>query len=206
MSNALIIFIKNSELGKVKTRLAATVGNDKALAVYQQLLQYTHAIVQPVPANKFVYYSSHIEVADIWSNEHFQKKIQQGNTLGERMCNSFKEVFKEGYHNTCIVGSDCPGITTEIIEQAFQLLQTSELVIGPAIDGGYYLLAIKKMHPELFDNINWSTSAVLQQTLDACRLLRLSVAMLPELADIDDETDLAALENFGTIDYPAKPI
>jgi len=187
--NALIIFVKNLIEGHVKTRLAATLGNDGAMNIYKQLLKNTQNTIDTFETDKIVFYSDFIE-EEIWGNNFFQNQIQQGNDLGERMKNAFKSSFTVGYEKIVIIGTDCPGINKDILENAFMALNNLDIVIGPATDGGYYLLGMKKEYPFLFQNIEWSTHRVLQQTIDCCNKNRLSYFLLPELSDIDEEKDL----------------
>jgi uncharacterized protein len=189
-NRVLIIFIKNVEAGKVKTRLAATVGVEKAMIVYDLLIKHTNQVVQNIAADKFIFYDSYIDMNDRWDNSIFYKKMQNGNDLGRRMLNAFKDLFDDGYHNIIIIGSDCAELNTDLMEKAFDKLFNSDVVIGPAKDGGYYLLGMKKFYSELFENIEWSTDKVLSQTLLTCKKLNLSTFLLPELSDIDDEKDL----------------
>ena len=150
--NLLMIFTRNPELGKVKTRLAKTIGNQKALEVYKFLLDKTKEVTQQVTADKAVYYSVKIRENDIWDATVFQKYQQYGDDLGERMQNAFEDAFKNGYEKVAIIGSDLFDITPNHIQTAFDKLDTNDVVIGPAEDGGYYLLACKKVHPKVFKN------------------------------------------------------
>lgn len=196
MKKALIIFTRNAELGKVKTRLAATLGNAKTFAIYTKLVTHTIEVTKQADANRFIYYASYIPGHDEWNATHFTKRLQHGNDLGERMHLAFEELFTDGYQLITIIGTDCPGITKDIIDEAFNALQHADIAIGPAKDGGYYLLAMKKMNAEIFQNISWSTGEVLLQTLDCCRSLKLSTHLLPELTDVDVEEDLEGLQDF----------
>ena len=162
---AIILFTKNPELGMVKTRLAKTLGNEKALEIYKKLLQHTQTIVSNIEVDKFVFYSDKIIENDAWLNGVYYKKIQKGVDLGERMKNAFQELFELNYNSICIIGSDCFELNSPIINQAFQNLKTNEIVIGPTFDGGYYLLGMNKLNFELFENINWSTQTVFEETI-----------------------------------------
>lgn len=193
--NALIVFVKSLIAGQVKTRLAATLGNDAAMEIYKQLLTNVHNKIRSLEVDKIVFYSDFIDEDDIWEKNIFQKEIQQGSDLGKRMENAFKASFAIGYKKTIIIGSDCPGIGEDILKNAFVKLNSFDIILGPAIDGGYYLLGMKKSHPYLFQYINWSTDKVLQQTIDLCKRNQLSYFLLPELSDIDEETDLKYFEN-----------
>lgn len=192
-NNALIIFVKNLIKGHVKTRLANTMGDEAAMDIYKQLLLNAHDNIHSLETDKIIFYSEFIE-DDIWQNNLFQKKIQEGNDLGERMKNAFKSSFTAGYKKAIIIGTDCPGINKDILENALLKLNDFDLVIGPATDGGYYSLGMKKEHPFLFQDIEWSTDSVFQNTIELCRKNKLSYFLLPELSDIDDEKDLIHFE------------
>ena len=197
MKDALIIFTKNPEAGKVKTRLAATLGNEAALSVYVQLLSYTVSITNYLPVDKFVFYSNHILQEDIWNNKHFFKQVQAGSDLGERMKNALDVTFQDGYDKIVIIGTDCPDLNAGIIMNAFAYLNSHDVVIGPAEDGGYYLLGMKQLYSELFENIIWSTNTVLNETQMKCTALQLNYYLLPVLKDIDEEKDLVHLQKQG---------
>ena len=158
--NVLMIFIKNPVLGKVKTRLAKTIGDKNALEVYEDLLAYTFAVANSVPVDKAVFYSEHIINQDIWIKGDFQKHEQLGKNLGERMLNAFIVTFDMGYNNVIIIGSDCFELKPEIINNAFDQLKTKDIVIGPAKDGGYYLLGMNMLYEGLFNNKKWSSEKI----------------------------------------------
>ena len=191
--NRLIIFVKNPELGKVKTRLAQTIGNEQALDIYLRLLDHTKNISAKVAANRAVYYTDFIDTNDLWPENQFRKYLQTGNDLGERMKNAFANAFTEGFEKIVIIGSDCPQLTSAHIEEAFDLLHKHDIIIGPAVDGGYYLLGMSQLILELFTNKVWSSPQVLQQTLADIERLNLSHYLLETLRDIDTEEDLNIL-------------
>ncbi|MBC6995952.1 TIGR04282 family arsenosugar biosynthesis glycosyltransferase [Neolewinella lacunae] len=183
---ALILFIKNPIPGQTKTRLAAEVGNEMALKMYHVLTDWTRQQALGLAnAERYLYYSSEITVGDKWPETDFHKRLQHGPGLGERMENAFAEVFAAGHHRAIIIGSDCPGITTAYLETAFAALQDHDLVIGPALDGGYTLLGLRQPAPELFKNMAWSTTEVLPTTLARAAAAGLSVKQLPPLSDVD---------------------
>lgn len=186
--NALIILIRNPQLGRVKTRLAAKIGNEGALKVYEALLDYTKTMVSDVKSSKLLFYSDFVDNTDFWENHQFKKYLQQGNSFGSRMHNAFKLALKE-HENAVIIGSDCEELTATIINQAFDNLSECDVVLGPAKDGGYYLMGLKKIYPELFTNKQWSTASVLKDTLDDVKALGLNFSLLPVLSDIDDFED-----------------
>ncbi len=194
MSSALIIFIKNPEKGKVKTRIAKTTGPDRALEIYNHLLNHTRTVCESVTSDKYLYYSEFIDNNDAWSTEDFHKNLQIQGSLGDKISHAFKALV-EVYNNILIIGSDCLDLDTEIIELAINALENNQVVIGPTYDGGYYLIGSQGYHPELFTDIAWSTESVCDQTLEAAVKKGLSVFTLPMLHDIDHESDwISALE------------
>ena len=199
MDNALIIFIKNPVKGKVKTRLAATIGDDLALKIYQKLISNTLNMVKSVAADKFIYFSDSIDETIGYVNSPVHKEVQSGNDLGEKMNNAFAQLFKSGYKQVVIVGTDCPGINENILEKAFLELDNNDVVIGPATDGGYYLLGIKEIHNHLFEKIAWSTSTVLHSTIEKCKINKWSYTLLTALSDVDEEKDLVHLDSLSDL-------
>jgi rSAM/selenodomain-associated transferase 1 len=194
MKNALIIFIRNPEKGKVKSRLAKDLGEENTLTVYNFLLQFTRDICAKANASRFVFYSDNIDPADIWDENSFTKDLQKGNDLGERMSNAFSTVFNLGFENVLIIGSDCYELTTDHINQAFVQLENTDVVIGPSKDGGYYLLGMKKLQLELFINKNWGGDDVLKNTIDNLDQQKLKFIELPALNDIDTIEDISGTD------------
>ena len=194
---ALIVFTRNPELGKCKTRLAATIGDKSALDVYRFLLDHTVKITSPLSADVYVYYSEKIREIDIWNTSIFRKKQQQGLDLGAKMQHAFTEVFGMGYQKAIIIGSDMYDINTQDLEDAFLTLEHNNFVVGPAQDGGYYLLGMKQLKTSLFKNKKWGTTTVLSDTLQNLTLEKVSI--LPEKNDVDyfeDIRDIAVFEKF----------
>ena len=194
-TNLLLIFVKNPEKGKVKTRLANTIGDEQALEAYKKLIAYTQQIAREVSVDRQVWYSQFISEADEWNGENFTKKLQQGDDLGIKMKNAFSSAFDSGYSKVVIIGSDCAELTAQGIEDAFLQLEKNELVVGPSEDGGYYLLGMQEFYPELFEGIQWSTSEVFAQTLQIARRLGLTTGILPELNDVDYEEDWRSVKD-----------
>ena len=143
-------FVRNPQLGTVKTRLAATVGNKVALEIYIELMRHTAEVTHKVSADKKVFYSEKIEKHDVWTEMNFSKALQTKGTLGQRMENAFKTAFEKGYKKVIIVGSDLYSLKTSHIEKALNQLDKKEVVIGPSQDGGYYLLGLKKKNASTF--------------------------------------------------------
>ena len=187
-SRALIVFVRKPELGKVKTRLAATVGDEQALDIYNLLVQHTQLVASAVPSVKLVYYAPAIVDKDFWSGADIQKRLQPEGDLGQKMEAAFREALTLA-DKAIIVGSDCAELTPGIIGEAYDALDRADVAIGPATDGGYYLLGMKKLHPFLFQDMVWSTEMVYQQTVDRIEQAGLSHHVLPVLSDVDFEED-----------------
>ncbi len=192
----LMIFVRNPELGKVKTRLAKTVGNVNALEIYKKLLEHTGKVCIGVPSKRIVFYSDYIDEYDCFDNVKFYKKLQSGDSLGERMKNAFLWGFNNGFKRVIIIGSDCYQINSGIVAEALETLKSNDFTIGPATDGGYYLLGMKTLYPQVFENKKWSSENVLLDTLLDIKKLNKTVHMLPTLSDVDFEEDLGELRKF----------
>ncbi len=194
MRNALLIFVKNPALGKVKTRLAKTIGDYNALKIYQYLLQNTMEHTYNLDMDKFVYYNEYIPTRDEWPNSTYQKELQMGKHLGEKMNNAFFKGFDEGYHKVVMIMPDCPKLSDTLIEKAFKSLDGSDLVIGPTKDGGFYLLGMKMLQESLFKNKTYETATEYNDTIQAAEKMSLNIFKLPILTDIDMEDDLGVLK------------
>jgi len=186
----LLIFVKHPIPGQVKTRLAATLGNEKALAIYQDLLTYTLKLSQKLDVDKAVFYGNEVPMEDLWQAVGYRRFIQQGEDLGSRMQQAFAWGFEQGYERIVIVGSDCAQLTASHVQTAFELLANHDAVIGPAEDGGYYALGLSKMQASLFQGKVWSTSEVFRDCVRELVNAQQSFALLPTLSDIDFEEDL----------------
>ena len=187
-NDALIIFTKNPELGKCKTRLAATTSDEYALKVYQELLRHTREIALQLNVRRNLFYSNEINRADAWQNADFNKYLQHSGNLGERMTEAFQTSFQNA-ERAVIIGSDCASLTPEIVELAFAKLADYPFVIGPTFDGGYYLLGMQQFEPLVFTNIEWSTESVFEQTAERFDELNKEYFELEMLSDIDYEAD-----------------
>lgn len=187
MKRALIIFVRNPQLGKVKTRLAAQIGDEKALLVYGRLLEHTRKVALDSNCTKYVFVTEPLAI-DSW--KIFREMEQIGESLGERMFHAFQSVFEKGYDQVIIIGSDCPGLTPAHIHHAFESLERYDAVVGPAQDGGYYLLGLNGLYREIFENKAWSTSSVFTDTMNSIDQLKLSCKVMELLTDVDLEEDL----------------
>jgi rSAM/selenodomain-associated transferase 1 len=193
--NLILIFTRNPELGKVKTRLAASIGNQNALEVYVLLLEHTKKVALETPYDKQVLYSVEINHDDMWDSSSFQKKLQVGADLGQRMCNAFEAGFEDGYEKIVIIGSDLIALESADIDKAINKLDDNDIVIGPAEDGGYYLLGMKKVPTNIFSNKEWGTDSVLKDTL--LDIASLKYHLLEEKNDIDTYDDIKNIPFFN---------
>jgi rSAM/selenodomain-associated transferase 1 len=202
---AIIVFVKNPEPGKVKTRLAKDIGDAAAVDAYRQLLRHTHDVVIPFAAGKFIFYADSINRLDLWETNLFYKQMQHGNDLGERMQHAFSFLFELGYERVLIIGSDYPQLSTAHLNHAFELLETHEVCVGPADDGGYYLLGLRTVQPPFFSNKAWGTDTVYQSTINDAAEAGLTVAVTEQLKNVETLTDWEELKEL--LDYPkASPI
>lgn len=197
--NTLIVFVRRPELGKVKTRLARTMGEEAALAIYLQLLDKTKQAVSKFNGRVAVYYSEESGAEILWARK-VDAFLQKGHDLGERMFMAIQDqlVFSE---KVVLMGSDCPAITPEIMNETFEALNRCDVVLGPTEDGGYYLIGMKKAYSELFITIPWSTSEVLIETRKRLDLTGLSVIFLPTFRDVDVEEDYWHYVEKNVLDY-----
>lgn len=185
----LIVFVKNIKLGKVKTRLAKTIGNEAAFEVYKELVAITEKATATLDFDKAIYFSDTI-VDTKWKNT--EKKVQFGVDLGARMQNAFTDGFNLGYEDIILIGSDLPDISKIIIESGFKALKINEVVFGPAEDGGYYLIGMSKLHSFVFDDKPWSQSHLLDVSLNELNKNNVGFSLLEILNDIDTYEDLIA--------------
>ncbi len=193
----LIIFTRNIVLGKCKTRLAKTVGAQAALDIYKFLVRHTVAISKALEVDKWVFYSEYPENDDLFDDEIYRKFTQTGLDLGQRMKNAFKTGFDAGYENIIIIGSDIYDLNSKDLKVAFNSLAEDDYVIGPAQDGGYYLLGMKSLDERIFLNKSWSTELVMDETLADLQKARVSLLNMRNDIDVyEDIKDLSVFERF----------
>jgi rSAM/selenodomain-associated transferase 1 len=192
----LIVFTRYPEPGKTKTRLIPVLGAEGAATLQRKMTENQLAEVKELQA----FYSLSVEVHFADGNEQLMQnwlgsnliyRRQSEGDIGCRMASAFQASFAAGMNGVVIIGIDCPDLNAQLIAQAFQALCQHDLVLGPAQDGGYYLIGLRRLIPELFTGISWSTAEVLQQTLSIAQKLELAVALLPLLSDIDRPEDLS---------------
>lgn len=187
--NALAIFIKNPILGKAKTRIAKDSSDEIALDIYNNLLGITREIAKNLDCNKYVFYDKFIDENDAWDNGTFNKKVQGGNDLGERMFNAFTILKNEHNEKAVLIGSDCPYLSSSIIDSAFKSLDESDYVLGPTFDGGYYLIGMKNPNNLIFSDIEWSKETVFEKTLERIFAVGGKYHLLEKLKDVDHLAD-----------------
>jgi rSAM/selenodomain-associated transferase 1 len=192
---ALLIFTRNPELGKCKTRLAATVGEDAALSIYLFLLKKTATVTSGLPdVDKLVFFSERLGDGSIWDPLVFNGHVQRGEELGSRMRAAFEHAFEAGYSKVLLIGSDLFDLYTDDLQTAFAQLDSHDAVLGPAIDGGYYLIGLNRLLPKIFEDKAWGDDTVLEKTL--ANLEGLQVYLLPERNDVDQYEDIAGRPEF----------
>ncbi|BAZ51243.1 hypothetical protein NIES4103_38920 [Nostoc sp. NIES-4103] len=195
----LIIFTRYPEPGKTKTRLIPALGTLGAANLQRQMTEYTVSQVkqlQKITGISFEvrFTGGNLQLMQDWLGLGLVYQSQGEGDLGSRMARSLFDSFQSSMEQVIIIGTDCPGVNSQILTQAFEQLHTFDLVLGPAIDGGYYLIGLRRLIPEFFANIDWGTSQVLQQTVDIAKELNISLAYLPALADVDLPEDLPIWE------------
>lgn len=191
----LIIFTRYPERGKTKTRLIPLLGAEGAARFQRQMTQQTLAQVKELKAFRPLSVEVHFaggnqQLMQDWLGSDIIYRQQSEGDLGRRMALAFKDSFSAGMTSVVIIGTDCPDLKAQLMVKAFHALEQNDLVLGPALDGGYYLIGQRRLIPELFTGISWSTAEVLVQTISIAERLDLAIAFLPLLNDIDRPEDL----------------
>ncbi len=191
-NNVLIIFFKYPERSKVKTRLARSVGEEHALGLYKAFLRDIFETAGNIKADTVAAVHGKSDKADIEYVKDCKYISQSGKDLGERMYNAMADTFKMGYSRSILIGVDFPDLTADIINNAFEILNSNSAVIGPARDGGYYLIGFIKeaFVRKFFAGISWSTTGVLNTTLKRISDSGIRCSIIQEWEDIDDYDDL----------------
>jgi rSAM/selenodomain-associated transferase 1 len=189
----LVVFIKAPRPGSVKTRLAQTIGDDAACDVYRELVAAVLGRVGTISSVELRFSPDDApdEIAS-WVRSGWTMRPQGGGCLGERMHRAFLEHFESGARRVVIIGSDSPEITTTDICEAWQALKSHDVVLGPAVDGGYWLIGLRGPCAKLFEGISWSTDSVMRETLVRIGQANLTVSLLGRLSDVDTELDVRA--------------
>lgn len=189
--NKLIVFLKYPEKGKVKTRLAAKLGQDFALELCRCMISDISAVTRKVNADTIIVYSGP-DGASFPDFPGIRLVQQRGKDLGNRMYNAFADMFSDGAEKCVLIGSDIPGVTAGLLNDAFKKLVNADMVIGPASDGGYYCIGFKResLNKMIFREIPWSTSDVFSKTVNRIQVAGLTAKYLTQLSDIDEIKDL----------------
>ncbi|BAY12822.1 TIGR04282 family arsenosugar biosynthesis glycosyltransferase [Calothrix sp. NIES-2098] len=191
----LIIFTRYPEPGKTKTRLIPALGEFGAANLQKQMTEHTLLQVKELQnitgiSCEVRFAGGSLQLMQNWLGLALIYNSQGEGDLGERMRRSLFDAFQSGMEQVIIIGTDCPEVNSQLLGSAFEQLHTCDLVLGPAVDGGYYLIGLRQLIPELFANIDWGTPQVLQQTVDIAQKLDLSHTYLPFLSDVDYPEDL----------------
>lgn len=201
-SNVLCVFVKAPILGRVKTRMQPELSSQDTLLIYRAMTEDLLASLDGELDFEIVLFfwpqDGEKDVA-LWLGSTRTLVPQRGNDLGERMLGAFEWAHERSFEKTVVIGSDIPGLDARVVAGAFNRLATSDVVLGPSFDGGYYLIGMKRPHPELFAGIPWSNSNVYQQTLAVLRRLALTAHVLDEMDDMDTVDDLRRLWRSGEL-------
>lgn len=196
-NSSVILFVRSPERGKVKSRLAAAVGRKMALEIYKGfVLDILETLRRGrYPFRIFFYPGNSGERMIKWLGKDFMYSPQRGSDIGKKMGNAFVQSFSEGSERVVLIGSDIPDIPNSVIHKAFSSLDKSDAVLGPASDGGYYLIGFKNgsFLPDVFHGIPWSTPSVYRETTEVFRRSNYRVHILRQWNDVDTLDDLRAL-------------
>ncbi len=179
------------------------LGSLGAADLQRQMTEYTLSQAQALQNSISIevrFAGGNLQLMQEWLGDSLLYQCQGEGDLGDRMARSLVESFQKNAAQVIIIGTDCPDANSQILAQASAQLQTFDLVLGPALDGGYYLIGLRRFIPELFININWGTAQVFQQTVDVAKKLNISYVCLPALSDIDRPEDLLIWERILATD------
>jgi len=194
---AVLIFAKAPEKGRVKTRLARDMDEDLVLSIYRKIVEKTLETVRKTPFPAVICFSpaEREGMMKDWLGRHPSYMVQKGDDLGRRMAAAFREAFESGFSQVLVIGSDIPGIEPDHLIEAFSLLEENDVVIGPACDGGYWMIGFNKngFSPRVFADIPWSRAHVLDRTMERCKELRLTAGFCRKLRDLDTADDFSLL-------------
>ncbi len=195
MSKRLIVFTRYPEPGSSKTRLIPALGREGAAILHRQMAEHMLHQIRELQRT----YPVQVEV-QFTGGDRYQMQSWLGNDLdyapqaegdlGDRMAQALQTAFTSGSRRVVVIGTDCPDLDALLLKQAFDQLYQHDIVLGPATDGGYYLIGMNCLIPQLFKGITWSTSEVLSQTVAIAQSLHLAIAYLPTLSDVDYPEDL----------------
>jgi uncharacterized protein len=193
MKSCLIIFAKMPLLGKVKTRLAQDLPKGVVLIFYKRLLKHVLSLAKEVRCDgRYLFLTGSESGIDFFHpyRQDYKFRRQNGRNLGQRMMSAFTYAHRQGFNRMVIIGADCPELRRNDINRAFKKLVDYDIVLGPACDGGYYLIGLSHPESKLFTKIAWSSETVLKQTITRARKLKKRVFLLRQIRDIDTISDL----------------
>src|SRR3989338_2999752 len=205
--NVLIIFVKYPQPGFVKTRLAKEIGKKNASELYRLFVETLLARIKDKNFTRVIFYSpvSKRNEIKMWLGDDLALSPQKGRGLGERLSSAFRLAFKNGAKRVLVIGTDSPALNKKLILDAFKKLKEIQCVLGPAFDGGYYLVGLTSFHEEIFQHIDWSSDNVFKQTLKAIKKSRISFSLLDKQLDIDNKDDLHTFCRGLSEIYRAEP-
>jgi rSAM/selenodomain-associated transferase 2/rSAM/selenodomain-associated transferase 1 len=197
----VIVFTRYPEPGVTKTRMIPALGAERAaqlqLALTKRTLLAVHDLCLEYAADVEVRFAggSAEQMADVFGSDR-RYQPQEGSDLGERLVDAFSNAFAEGAERVVVIGSDCPGLDGAVLKTAMEALSLSDVVLGPALDGGYYLIGLTQNQPQLFRSIDWGSESVMHQTIGVAKQSRCSVQLLQPLSDVDYPEDLMACRRY----------
>jgi len=202
-NSRLLIFSRYPVAGEAKTRLIPALGSEGAAQLHRRMTEYAVNIARSThtsnPENDYAitvhYTGAQLKDFRAWLGSEIQYKAQPSGDIGQRMEDAFKAAFNNGADHAIGIGTDVPGLSSVVLHQAFENLSNHDVVLGPAADGGYYLIGMNSFHPELFVGIDWGTEQVYEQTLKICTRFGLRAAELLMLNDVDRPEDLRTLRD-----------
>jgi rSAM/selenodomain-associated transferase 1 len=190
LEEIIIVFTKFPGEGKVKTRLAQSIGNKAAVEVYSRLLYHTEAQLIKSKKKYVVYWGNYIPTDTSFFASASAHYLQCEGDLGDRMKTAFEDQFNAGYSAVYGIGCDCYDFDSQHIADASSVLKAKEVVYGPALDGGYYLVGMKKMQPFLFENLPWSTAELLEICKQRLNENMVNFDEIASVSDVDYYEDL----------------
>lgn len=201
ITETLIIFSRYPEAGKTKTRMISALGADRAAKLQQEMTEHTLNTAKKLRSCRDIIVEVHFaggnkQLMTEWLGQETQYIPQVAGDLGYKMYSAFERALSLNNQQVVIIGTDCPDLNQEILKEAFDSLYKQDLVLGAAQDGGYYLIGLNRIIPQLFENINWGTEQVLNQTKTIAQQLALKVSYLPCLSDVDRPEDLAIWQKY----------
>lgn len=195
--NCVLFFVKYPTPGGVKTRLAQEIGSDQAVGLYKCFVEDVVTFLKSLNIHfKFYFYPADARKRFVsWLGQKYDYVPQVGADLGKRMQNAFNHAFEEDFSKVVVIGSDSPDLPENFLRQVFRELDTHDVVLGPANDGGYYLIAFtrKGFLPEAFENVAWSSEKVFEKTISILKKHRQRVCLLPQWYDVDTLRDVQSM-------------